>query len=161
MEIVNKNAALLSNYEVYDLLKQTKEDQTLKLIKKKKLDPNAANLGEKIDKHLPTIVYESLKYLEKSPCAEQSAPLVRDFLAKIDERRDEFRLTKIEKLQLLNLRPSNAVELQTIIDDSEERFTDEQLDSLLEFVRTHLSVNSSSSTADEPTDMKEEQLGEN
>jgi hypothetical protein len=140
MEILNKNAALLSNYEVYDLLKKTKEELALKLIKKKKLDSNTANLDNlNLDKHLPTIVYESLQYLEKTtPCASQSPQLISDFLQKLDEKSGEYKLTKIEKLEILNLRPNNAVELQAIIDDSEERFTIEQMDSLLEFIQVNL-----------------------
>jgi hypothetical protein len=159
MEILNKNAALLSNYEVYELLKQTKEEQTLKSIKKKKLDPNSANLSAVVDKHLPTVVYESLKYLEKSACATQTAHAVSDFLAKLEERKDEFKLTKVEKLQLLNLRPSNAVELQAIIDDSEERFSIEQMDSLLEFVQHHFPVENSNE--ENLVDMNQENLNSN
>ena len=52
----------------------------------------------------------------------------------------EVNLTKIEKLQLINQKPSSAVELQYIIEDSEERFTLEQMDDLLEFVITSLSI---------------------
>jgi hypothetical protein len=160
MEILNKNVALLSNYEVYDLLKRTKEDQTLKSIKKKKLDPNSANLSAVVDKHLPTIVYESLKYLEKSPCANQTSHIVSDFLTKLEEKKDEFKLTKIEKLQLLNLRPNNAVELQAIIDDSEERFSIEQMDSLLEFVQENLPIESDGQD-ENLVDMSQENLNSN
>lgn len=141
MEILNKNVALLSNYEVYDLLKRIKEDQTNKLLRKKKLDPN--NAAENVDKHLPTVVYESLKYLEKSVCVEQCAHRVADFLTKLDEKRDEFKLTKAEKLQILNLRPCNAVELQAIIEDSEERFSIEHMDSLLDFIQKNLTEQNS------------------
>lgn len=156
MEVLNKNVALLSNYEVYNLLKQTKENLTLKLIKKKKIDANTNNLDAHLDKHLPTIVYESLKYLEKSPSAQQSAPMISEFMSQLDERKNEFKLTKIEKLQLLNLRPANAVELQAIIDDSEERFTIEQMDSLLDFVQRSLGSNSH-----EEIEMKEELNADN
>ncbi|RNA00325.1 DNA-directed RNA polymerase III subunit RPC9 [Brachionus plicatilis] len=144
MEIVNKNAALLSNSEVFTLLKETKEKSAQKLIKKKNLDPNNSNFSTNVDKHLPTVVYESLKYLERTPCVKQTPQIVDNFLTKLDEKFKEFNLTKVEKLQLLNQRPASAVELQCLIEDSEERFTIEQMDDLLEFVLSNLPDNQES-----------------
>jgi hypothetical protein len=139
MEILNKNAAFLCNSEVYALLKQIKQEQAHKLIKKKNLkNQTDQQLDINIDKHLPTIVYESIRYLEKTPCIHQTSTTVNEFLRKCEERKNEFKLTKIEKLQILNLRPSSAVELQYIIEDSEERFTIEQMDELLEFIQANL-----------------------
>jgi hypothetical protein len=143
MEILNKNVALLSNCEVYTLLKQTKEELANKLAKKKNLK-DSSSLELNVDKHLSTIVYESLRYLEKTPCALQNTLAVSEFLKKFDDPNNIFKLTKIEKLQLLNQRPSSAVELQCIIGDSEERFTLEQMDDLLEFIHSNLPVNSES-----------------
>ena len=125
MEVLNKKAAFLSNHEVYTLLKEVKEKQDLKIKNANK---------QKVDKHLPTIVYESLKYLEKTHCVEQSPDIIKAFLVKCEQ----YKLTKIEKLQLLNQRPASAVELQLLIEDSEERFTIEQMDELLEFVQQNL-----------------------
>jgi hypothetical protein len=155
MEILNKNAAFLSNSEVYALLKQIKQDQAQKLIKKKNLknQVDAQQLDINIDKHLPTIVYESLRYLEKTPCIHQTSTVVNEFLIKCEERKNEFKLTKIEKLQILNLRPSSAVELQYIIEDSEERFTIEQMDELLEFIQSNL-PNESYNISEENTSNK-------
>lgn len=140
MEIINKNAALLSNNEVYTLLKQTKADLTQKLIRKKNLDPNNASLNQQVDKHLPTIVYESLRYLETTPCVSQTPQIVKDFVDKLDE----FKLTKVEKLAILNHCPQSAVELQCLIEDSEERFSVEQMDALVELIQNNLSCASSS-----------------
>ena len=125
MEIVNKKSAFLSNNEVYTLLKEVKEKQDLKI---------KNNKQQRVDKHLPTIVYESLKYLEKTACVNQSPEVIKEFLAKCEQ----YKLTKIEKLQLLNQRPATAVELQLLIEDSEERFTLEQMDELLEFLNSTL-----------------------
>jgi hypothetical protein len=133
MEISNKNSAFLSNYEVYKLLKETKEKEDLKY---------KANKTQQVDKHLPTIVYESLKYLEKSCCVQQSKPIIEEFY----EKCKLYSLTKIEILQLLNQRPSSAVELQLIIEDSEERFTIEQMDDLLDLINNSLPQSSVSET---------------
>jgi len=147
MEILNKNVALLCNSEVHSLLKQIKETQSEKLSAKKKQDKKKSDQQQKtdnenqIDQHLPTIVYESLRYLEKTPCETQTPLHVSDFLRKCHEKRDHFKLTKGEKLQILNLSPKSAVELQYIIEESEERFTIEQMDELLEFIEANLNPN--------------------
>lgn len=78
------------------------------------------------------LVYESLRYLEKTPCVNQTPYIVTEFLRKCDDPKNNLKLTKIEKLQLLNHRPDTSVELQYLIEDSEERFTLEQMDELLE-----------------------------
>ncbi|XP_035222413.1 DNA-directed RNA polymerase III subunit RPC9-like [Stegodyphus dumicola] len=39
-----------------------------------------------------------------------------------------------EKLQLLNLRPSSLVEIQLLIEESEERFTEDQMNEILAVV---------------------------
>lgn len=141
MEIISKNASLLSNFEVFGLLQQTKEDLARKVIEKKtnRHKTNRAICSVElqninIDKHLPTVIYESLRFLEPTACVNQSTELIENFLKKLDARKTEFNLTKIEKLQLINQRPISAVELQVLIEDSEERFTLEQMDELLDIV---------------------------
>ena len=126
MKIINKNSALLSNFEVYKLLKETKEIQDLKY--------NKSINQQSIDKHLPTVIYESLKYLEKTACINYSKEIIERFL----KESEKFKLTKVEKLQLLNQRPTTAVELQLLIENSEERFTIEQMDEVLDFINSSL-----------------------
>lgn len=157
MEVLNKNVGFLSNCEVNELLKQTKQDLTVKLTKKKQqqaqnsadsaaVDP--ANIN--IDKHLPTIVYESLRYLEKTPCVNQTPELVKQFLQKLKE--SEFKLTKVERLQIINHHPKTAVELQVLIEDAEERFTIEQIDKLLDFINDNLPAETGSDVSGETID---------
>ena len=126
MEIINKNSALLSNFEVYKLLKETKEKEDLKY--------KNSNNQQNIDKNLPTIIYESLKHLEKSACINYSKEIIQNFLKDCEK----YQLTKVEKLQLLNQRPASAVELQLFVENSEERFTIEQMDEILEFINNSL-----------------------
>lgn len=152
MEIVKKNEAFLSNCEVFGLLQQTKENLARKVLAKKTNRHNTNNqanltLSEQeninVDKHLPTVVYESLRFLENTACMHQTPGIIKNFLHKLDEKKEEFKLTKIEKLQLINQRPKSAVELQVLIEDNEERFTLEQMDDLLEFVLLNLPASDS------------------
>ena len=68
-----------------------------------------------------TVVLETITYLGKTPAGKLSeeftSPKLNDFLAAIEK----FKLTPTEKLLLLNHCPRSAVEVQLLIEDSEER----------------------------------------
>ncbi|XP_062545925.1 DNA-directed RNA polymerase III subunit RPC9-like [Armigeres subalbatus] len=111
MEIVNPNAAILTNFEVMATLKNMKSSK-----KKHGL------------RNLATITYETLQYLEDTPCKEQSAESVVQFLKDMKQ----FNLTKNECLMMINDPPGSALHIQIMIEDSDERLTDEQVNHILE-----------------------------
>ncbi|XP_074466609.1 DNA-directed RNA polymerase III subunit RPC9-like [Sebastes fasciatus] len=94
----NTNAAMLSNYELFKLLTDLKEQR-------KDSGKSKHSTGQQ---NLNTIMYKTLKYLSKMPCSRQTPEIVKEFLTTMMPHK----LTKAEKLQLLNHRPQTAVEIQ-------------------------------------------------
>lgn len=107
-------------HQVYQLLADLKE-------KRKEVVKNKHSTGQQ---NLNTIMYETLKYLSKTPCVHQNPETVNNFLTAMLPHK----LTKAEKLQLLNHRPQTAVEIQLMVEESEERLTEEQIDELIQKV---------------------------
>ena len=122
MEIINDNAAMLSNFEVYTLLQDIENGR------------NGQQKPTLSQNNLSTISYSTVKFLEKTPCKLQSTEIVQEFMQKVGP----FKLKKAEKLQLLNQRPTTAVEIQLLIEESEERMTEAQIEQLLDIIATCL-----------------------
>lgn len=136
----------LSNYEVLDILQGAKSNKQ----------------HRKPHNQLATITYQTLRYLEDTPCKKHTPETITRFLKAVES----FKLTKCEKLTLLNLCPSTALEIQLVrifnsctlqffilnrqssymscsmtfqvIEDSEERLSEEEVNSLLEVIQSHL-----------------------
>ncbi|XP_049599681.1 DNA-directed RNA polymerase III subunit RPC9 [Syngnathus scovelli] len=120
MEVKNANAAMLSNYEVFQLLTDLKQE-------KKDSGKSKHSAGQQ---NLNTIMYETLKYLSKTPCSRQRPEMLEAFLSTMMRHK----LTKAEKLQLLNHRPQTAVEMQLMVEESEERLSEEQIEELIQII---------------------------
>lgn len=117
MEVVQTPQLLLSNFEVYNLLRE--ED---KLVTRNKKPSQKA-----------TIAYETEQYLKSfSPSSTSSYTpvIVTQFLTAFKR----YRLTKAEKLQILNHRPASLVELQLLIEESEERFSEEVMNEMIAII---------------------------
>lgn len=127
MPVTKDEQLLLSNYEVLQLVLQANSD--LKSTRSNKSRQNNQQ------SHLATILYESVKFLEESPCN-----LIKDesVVRSLMEGLKQYELTKSEKLEIINHLPSSLVELQLLIEDNEERLTEEQLSSILELICSHV-----------------------
>lgn len=115
MEVKNTKSAMLSNFEALSLL-------------------NEIQKGHGKQKNLATVSYEIVQYLENTACAKQSPEVIANFMKALEP----YKLTKAEKLQFLNLRPRTAVEIQLVVEESEERLTEAQIYELLDLVGEHL-----------------------
>jgi DNA-directed RNA polymerase subunit F len=107
MKIIKENAFLLSNSEVAHFIKNIPTDHTL-------------------PQNVQTIIYEISNYFEK--CAVQTT---EEKMAHVLEGLKDLKLTKAERLQMINLWPENQIDLHVIIEECEERMSEEQLDAVL------------------------------
>ncbi|CAE6464426.1 unnamed protein product [Rhizoctonia solani] len=147
MEVVSKNSALLSNYEVLALLRDLESDQLAKArshLAAKKEEEGAALSGhpvpqvagnptqEEVPQNLRTIEVEVISHLKDMyPLMQrQNDAAIRNLTRSLGK----FSLTKSEKLQIVNLAPRQLVELYVIVENLEERFTDDELTEMLQLV---------------------------
>lgn len=115
MEIVEDCSELLTNRQVLEMIK---------------------NYSSKKQTNLATILYETTSYLESSPAVTSSLADISEFLNAVKECK--YNLTKMEKLQLVNLKPKNETELLIIIDDIDAKLDEQQRSNLLELIERHL-----------------------
>ena len=123
MEILDKNAGLLSNFEVLQVVREVNVE--LSVIKEKFSDKHVFKNTEKVE-----------KFLSDSPCGEQTPEKIKSFLKQLTK----YKLKPSEKLQILNMCPTQIVDLHILIEGCENRFPDEgeEKDEILELVKTHL-----------------------
>jgi DNA-directed RNA polymerase subunit F len=133
MDFQRDSIRSLSNYETYLVVKQIHETNNERENGKRGKKGQNRTL-EHCNFGLNTVTYETLKYLELTPCSEQNEDIIKKFYNEIKK----FDLKKTEILQILNLRPTTPVELQLIIEDSETRLTEAQSNELIDLIRTQL-----------------------
>ncbi|CDS14275.1 hypothetical protein LRAMOSA06445 [Lichtheimia ramosa] len=121
MIVKNPRAGMLSNFEVLALVNEQQELQRAA----QERDPNV-----EFPENLRTIQFELTGYLNSTPCSTQDVSQVQNFLNAFAQ----YELTLAEKLQILNLRPKSPVDLYLLIEECEERFTEEDLDAMLQQV---------------------------
>ncbi|CDW53816.1 RNA pol Rpb4 domain containing protein [Trichuris trichiura] len=112
-----KFTADLCNWEVYRYVREEEE--------------KIMQSGDEVSGSFPTILYELRKYLEEFGSSEQTEEGLSDTLEKLAK----YNLTKLEALQLINNQPKVPVVVYRIIDNCEERYTEEQVNEILELCR--------------------------
>eukprot|EP00249_Psilotum_nudum_P010499 c22576_g1_i1 orf=803-1234(-) len=118
MKVKDANTGLLTNFEVLDLLRSHGADHD-PLASAESVTPSECR------------VYD---YIRKTPAGTQTRESVQHYFKEIDN----YVLTKAERLQIVNLRPSTAVEVHLIVEDCEERMTDEAVEQFIETIASAL-----------------------
>ncbi|KAI1714211.1 RNA polymerase rpb4 domain-containing protein [Ditylenchus destructor] len=118
MEVVDPRSTLITNQEVLELLTQAKHQ-----------------MNTKSENH-STIVYETMTYLNETSLAPSQSRKQNVDLIKALQKAG-FKLTAAEVMQIVNLRPKSPVEIQLVIEESEERFTEQQVDEMIRVIVAH------------------------
>ncbi|OWR52257.1 calcitonin-related peptide-receptor component protein [Danaus plexippus plexippus] len=87
---------------------------------------------------LATVTYETVHYLQNTECKNQSEECIQQFL----EAMKSFKLTKSEKLMMVNTPPRTELEIQLIVQESEERLSEDDVAKIISIVNKILPVNS-------------------
>ncbi|KAG2051622.1 hypothetical protein BDR06DRAFT_958902 [Suillus hirtellus] len=136
MEVVNARSALLSNFEVLNLLRELDAEhiaRTKTAIRVKKEEEAAGKNShdthtEEISENLRTVELEAIQYLsaDYQPSLHQSDASITQLVGGLQS----FGLSKAEKLQIVNLAPTEPVELYVIVEELEDRLGNQMEDLL-------------------------------
>uniref|UniRef100_A0A7S1NJE2 DNA-directed RNA polymerase III subunit RPC9 n=1 Tax=Eutreptiella gymnastica TaxID=73025 RepID=A0A7S1NJE2_9EUGL len=118
MQIINDNVALLSNCEVSRLIDEECAYLALQ-------DENVGN----VDKHLRLFQSKLKRYLK--PFDDIPDEKVNEFLQRVQP----LGLTPAELLTILNIRPKSFCHIFAIVEDTDERLSGDQVDTLLELCK--------------------------
>ncbi|BGP32892.1 hypothetical protein JCM10296v2_004677 [Rhodotorula toruloides] len=154
METLNERAGFLCNHEVLQILRGQRDERASRikeLQRARKNGPRKEEFGtrDEIERIQPqdlhTVTFEALRYLEESvhPMRRQTTASVSKLLDELEE----LDLTKAERLQLVNLAPTTAVELHVCIEDITERFDEAGQERLLHLVKEHLGAEDAATAA--------------
>ncbi|KAJ2952997.1 hypothetical protein O0L34_g7375 [Tuta absoluta] len=124
METIKANTAFVCNYEVMQILQELKDNTQKK---------------HKREGSLATVTYETVHYLQDTECKKQNAQSIQKFL----EDMKQFKLTKTEKLMMVNTPPRTELEIQLIVQESEERLSEDEVKKIIETVNKHLPADDS------------------
>ncbi|CAJ0933508.1 unnamed protein product, partial [Mesorhabditis belari] len=115
MEVINKMVTILPNMQVLKVVEETKA-----LRGKRPADEESENLN--------TLLHETAAYFKDTPASAQKD----EHVIKLNQELQPYKLTIAETVQILNLRPSTAVEVQLVVEECEERIrTEEELEALV------------------------------
>lgn len=76
--------------------------------------------------------------MENTPCKDQTEENILKFIAEVKQFN---KLTKSEVLTMVNEPPTLPLHIQLIVEDSEERLTDTQVDELIALSKKYLIPN--------------------
>lgn len=109
----------------YQVLTNAEVLETLKNIKDK---------GKGL-KNLATIQYETVQFLENfTVCKDQTKENIQEFLKEINK----YNVTKSECLIMINDPPTSELHIQLIIEDSEDRLTENDVGEILALSKKYL-----------------------
>ena len=146
MEVLDAQEAVLCNNEVLTFL----QEQRAQFAQRK---PGGAMGG---GGSVATLMLETLSALESTPAKDQDPESVKTFMAEVES----FNLTQLERLMLLNQCPQTDVEIHLLVEESEERLSEEQIQQLLQIIRRVLLKKEDEEEGEENEEPGDEENGE-
>ena len=128
--VLEKREGVVTNHEVLSLLRRqaaARDDEE----KRQKL-PGARRTAPAVtqwrsQQEVRAITRQVIEYLEQGCAADQSRESIAEFMRAMEP----FGLTQAEVLNLVNTRPRSLVEVHLIVEECEERLTQQQRTELL------------------------------
>jgi hypothetical protein len=147
MKVLESQNALLSNYEVYQhIVDQQKRSKSHK---------------RRVPGNLATLMTEVLTYLREKPgplekqeeTGAYNPAAITQLFERIQQENFQSDLAKGEVLSIINLRPNSTAILSVVIEDMEERFTEDEQNKLIQIIGDTLGRDqpSADAAADENT----------
>lgn len=129
MKVLSACQSLLTNSEVLQVLQE----------RGKAAGPSETLLLQ----HLSSIVQDTDRDKAEEPETLTARPFEEEEVGTLMEavRDPPFNLTRIEILQMINLVPKSAVEVHLLVENCDERLTEDQIEDLLRLIRECLHSN--------------------
>jgi hypothetical protein len=133
MEI--KEVFFISNYEVYEIIKENKNIMKEKKEKKKKNSLYFPRYSINIFKKREQLIIEEsilsyFKVFAKGELIEDRESYIN--LIKILKK---YKLSKKEEIQIFNFKPKNLLQIQLVVEDYEERFSSLEIEDMLNDIK--------------------------
>lgn len=132
MKILNERESFLSNFEVSEHLKGLKKRYNWTF------SPEEEEKGKKFKKrftecglNLEVITRDALQYLNNSPAAIENKQGFIDLMTFLNN----FDLMKVEKLQIVNSLPRSMVILYSLVEECDQRFSEDQCQQILDKIQ--------------------------
>jgi hypothetical protein len=125
MKIEEERAKLLSNFEILEHLKEIQQQNNWRATDKK--------FKRSFNPDLEVITKDLSSYLSKTPAQTQTADKITQCMKDLSK----YQLEKIEKLQIINSTPYSLVNLYAVIEECDQRFSEDEINDLLEIIHCH------------------------
>lgn len=109
---------------MYEHLNQIQQDNNWKK------NPDSRKLKKSFNPDLEIVTRDVLSYLSKSVTNNQSVDTITNCMRGLAQ----FELEKIEKLQIINSTPYSLVNLYSIVEECDQRFSEEQCQEILDLI---------------------------
>lgn len=131
MKVEIERERLLSNFEVFEHLKEIQRQNNWMA-----QQDNAKKPKRSLNPDLESITRDLSSYLSKTPVHIQSVDSITECMKDLSK----YSLEKIEKLQIINSTPYSMVSLYSVIEECDQRFSEDEINDILEIIQTHFPI---------------------